>query len=445
MGKEVMLKLLGGFFALMLACTLLSRASASLTVAVVQTASPGKMALSHRVTGSGKVVADQQQAVSVEAGHEIYRVLVREGDRVEAGDVLLQLDQRALKEEWASRRGELENLELEIQDLQLSQRLQDEKRKRLLIRAQEDYDLAEAKCGQALSRAADQLNRAIDRFNAYYSIPAEEREGEESETMLEEEVDSAQKTYEEACTAQEEALLEAQRALEDAQVEEPPDSTLAQKENEAKVKRKHLRKLEKMLEEKGRVRAPVKATVTKVNVAAGEKTTEAPLLLLADLSAGCKFLAQVEREEEKHLEKNGPVIIKNESKKKTLEDLKIASVEVSQEDPSLLDVCVHLPADGLEIGDSAEMTVEKKSKTYDSCVPIQALHQEKGTYYVYVVEEKDSILGTQLTAMKMSVTVQEQNEIYAALEEGCLPSGQKVIRDSSKTIEEGSPVRLEEP
>ena len=67
MGKKVMLKLLGGFFALMLACTLLSRASASLTVAVVQTAPPGKMALSHRVTGSGKVVADQQQAVSVEA------------------------------------------------------------------------------------------------------------------------------------------------------------------------------------------------------------------------------------------------------------------------------------------------------------------------------------------------------------------------------------------
>ncbi len=45
-----MLRVLWVFLAFMLACTMLSRASSALTVAVVKTASPGKMVISHKVT-----------------------------------------------------------------------------------------------------------------------------------------------------------------------------------------------------------------------------------------------------------------------------------------------------------------------------------------------------------------------------------------------------------
>lgn len=444
MRKEKMLKLLGSFLALMVACTILSRASASVTVAVVQTASPGKMALSHRVTAVGKVMENQQQAVPAEAGHRISRVFVREGDGVEAGDVLLQLDTGALREEAASCRRELENQEWEIQDLELARNIREEKRNRLLWRAQEDYTLAAAKGDQTVSQAAGELNDAIDRLNAYYNTPAEEKEeGEDQESVLVDAIDAAQKAYEEAVAAREDGILQAGRALEDAREEELPDSTIRQKENEAEEKRKQLRKLKKLLREEGKVCAPVKGAVTKVNVSAGEWTTETAPLLLADLSTGCKFLAQVDAREEKYLEKHAPVTLRNEVKKKKVENLKIALVEISQEDPSLLEVTIDLPADALEIGDSAEMIVEKKSKTYPVCVPIQALHQANGVNYVYVVGEKDTILGKQLTAVKMSVTVQEQNEMYAALADGCLASDERVIKDSNKTIDEGSPVRLD--
>lgn len=63
--------------------------------------------------------------------------------------------------------------------------------------------------------------------------------------------------------------------------------------------------------------------------------------------------------------------------------------------------------------------------------------------FVYVLGEKETVLGKQLTAMKHSVTVQEQNEQYAALADGSLSGDEKVIQDSSKAIDEGSPVRLE--
>ena len=94
-GRDV-LRPLGIFLAFMAVCTMLSRASSSLTVAVVQTASPTKMVISHKVTAVGKVEEDQEMAVSTEAGQKIAQIWVREGQTVEPGDVLLQLDRKSV-------------------------------------------------------------------------------------------------------------------------------------------------------------------------------------------------------------------------------------------------------------------------------------------------------------------------------------------------------------
>ncbi len=450
MGKEKMLKLLGKFLAFMLACTILSRSSASMTTAVVQTASPQRTALSHTVSATGKVAENRVQAVQVEAGHKISRISVQEGDRVEPGDVLLQLDVRALDHKISSARREIEKIKWEIEDMESARRIQEEKKELLLARAQEDYAAAAEKGDQDAARAADELNEAINRLNQYYAdlnsrqeIQGESGGIEEQEQGLAEAVKTAQAAYDDALLARQEGLLNAQRAWEDALAEKPADSTDRMREADMKEKQIQLRKLEKLRKKEGKIVSPIKGTVTKLNAAPGESTTEAAPVLLADLSSGCRLIAQVGKEEEKYLEKDMPVTVSSELKKKKEENLKIHSIEVSAEDPSLLEICVYLPADLLEIGDSAEMTAEKKSKTYSTCIPLQALHEANGMKFVYVLGEKETVLGKQLTAMKHSVTVQEQNEQYAALADGSLAVDEKVIQDSSKAIDEGSPVRLE--
>lgn len=440
-GKK-MLKTLLIFLAFMLACTVLSRASRSLTVAVVKTASPGKMTLEHKVTATGKVEQNQELAVSTQAGQKISQILVREGDSVNPGDVLAQLDLTVLQEQISDCKRELEKTELERSALESAKELQAQKRERAIQRAQEDLDWAIANGDQAVFQKAEEWNRAVAELNAYYQS-AEIEEAQES--AYKEKIDAAQKACEEAKKAREEAIREADRALEDARVQEPPDHAAEIKKAEAGGIRKQMKKLQKLQKTGGTVKAPCKGTVTKIQACAGETTAEAPLLFLADLSAGCKFTAQAEKEQEERLGKNTPVTLINEQTKKTVRDLKIDSVKINAADAALLDVSVRLPAGALEIGDSAKMIVEQKSAVYNVCVPIQALHQANGNYFVYVIQEEETILGKQLTARRVSVTVQEQNETYAALDDGCLSSDQKVIQDASKTIDEGSPVRLEEP
>lgn len=436
-----MLRVLWVFLAFMLACTMLSRASSALTVAVVKTASPGKMVISHKVTATGKIEGNQELAISAESGQKISQILVREGELVNPGDVLLQMELGALKEQISSFGQELEKIELEKSALESSKRLQEQKRELAIQRAQEDYDRAMAKGDQAVFQAAGEWDQAVEELNAYYQNAEIQ---EEQESAYKEKIQAAQKAYEEAEASRDEALQTAVRALEDARVQEPPDNSVRIKEAEAKSIRRQMKKLQKFQEAGAKVTAPVKGSVTKIQATVGETTADAPLLFLADLSAGCRFTAQVEKEQEEYLGKGAPVTLSNEQKKKTVEDLQIDSVKVNPEDASLLDVCVYLPEDALEIGDSAKMTVEQKSGSYNTCIPIQALHAANGTYFVYVLQEEEAILGKQLTARTVNVTVQEQNETYAALDDGCLSGDQKVIQDASKTIDEGSPVRLDE-
>lgn len=440
-GKK-MLRSLAIFLVFMLVCTMLSRASSTLTTALVQTASPGKTAIVHKVTAMGKIQEERELAVSAQAGQKIAQISVRKGDRVVPGDVLLQIDMDMLREQIASSRQGLEKIRLETAGLEAAMEIQEQKKELAIRRAQEDCAQAAAQGDRAVARAAEEWDRAVAELNGYRQT-AEILDGQED--LLAGAVDTAQKAYEDALAAREEGIRDADRAYEDALLEGTPDPTIQLKEIEAESIRRQLDELEKIRRTGGEICAPVKGTVTRIQVSVGELTAETPLLFLADLDAGYRFTAQVEKSQAEYLAKGTPATLTNRQKKQTVRDLKIDLVRVNGEDPALLDVCVRLPADVLEIGDSAEMTVEQRSGTYDTCIPIQALHQANGTYFVYVIQKEETILGEQLTARRVDVTVQEQDETYAALDDGCLSHSQKVIRDASKTIDEGSPVRLDEP
>ena len=232
-GKK-MLKLLGRFLIFMLACTMLSRASSSLTVAVVQTTSPGKMVISHRVFAAGKVEENQERAVSAQAGQKISQIFVQEGDLVNPKDALLQVDLQTLKEQIAACDQELEKIELELADLESARNIQEEKRELAIRRAQEDYQTAAAKGDQAVSWAVSERDRASAKLKEYYQNT--ELEQEEEDALIQE-FNAAQKAYEEAVAAREADIQEAVRAMEDAQEKEPADSSIPLKKIESKEKK----------------------------------------------------------------------------------------------------------------------------------------------------------------------------------------------------------------
>ena len=98
----------------------------------------------------------------------------------------------------------------------------------------------------------------------------------------------------------------------------------------------------------------------------------------------------------------------------------------------------------IETGTLVNAEITPKTETYNSVVPLQALHEEQNGCYVLVLQEEQGVLGTQLVVKRLDVQVVDKNNTNAALEEGLLTSEQEIVSSASRSIQEGSRVRRKE-
>ncbi|MDD2978489.1 MAG: biotin/lipoyl-binding protein [Hespellia sp.] len=165
------------FLCMMLVCTFVSRAAASVTVPKVTKSKPLTKVIEHRVQLDGNVVQNRECAVIVEPDLTVESVYVSEGQQVEVGDVLFALDLQKLDEAILKTSQEIEKLRLANEDASSQQSITDQKQAAALARAQEDYDTATAAGNQTVDDAAQALARAQEQLDAFYN-DAENGSGE---------------------------------------------------------------------------------------------------------------------------------------------------------------------------------------------------------------------------------------------------------------------------
>lgn len=203
-----------------------------------------------------------------------------------------------------------------------------------------------------------------------------------------------------------------------------------------------LEKLEALREAEGKILAPTDGIVTKCNVQTGEKTTDTTAVLLADMSQGCKFSGLATEQDSQYIGVGDKVLLQTGTGK-SYKDLSVTTFGATEEPGGGYRLTVQIPADNLALGVNVHLYFTKKSQPYPCCVPLSALHLDsRNQPYVLVVQEAESVMGSELQARKVSVTVLEQNETMAALSGG-LGSKDLVIVGSDKAIENGSRVRVE--
>ena len=295
-----------------------------------------------------------------------------------------------------------------------------------------------------VARTKREMEQAQKALEDYLSAKASQN-AQDIAALIEQqaqEVQAKQLVYNDALTAKNDSLRTAGRAIEDASAPQASDSTGEIDAITREQQELALSKLEKLLERDGKVTAPITGIVTLLKLTTGERTPDGTAVLLADTTEGNKLVVQVSAEQEKYIAREDEVMLKPNGKKDALEGLTVDSVRSNEENREMLDITVKLPKDTLEIGTSAELICTKTSELYEVCVPIQALHMENNNYFVYVLQETQSVLGNELTARRVDVNVLDKNETMAALAVGGLSSSQEVIVDADKYIESGSRVRL---
>lgn len=155
-------RILAVFLILMVSCTILSRAAASVLVAQVQVKKPDRGKLSYTGSGEGSVVPVQEKLVFLWPGQQV-EWAADAGSTVKAGDCLVKFRMEYLQQAIEGKQAELTQLELQAQQQQISAR----GNARVPSAERARQALADAQRGlqEAQQRAAD-AQAEYDQFQA---------------------------------------------------------------------------------------------------------------------------------------------------------------------------------------------------------------------------------------------------------------------------------------
>lgn len=310
---------------------------------------------------------------------------------------------------------------------------QESERKQTLSRAQEDYDETVSKNEKLVREAKNLWQEAEQKLENYQN-------GEDEDSTDESLVEDAKKALEDAKSQQTQQKKSAKRAIEDAGETDAVDHSVEINNVSIAEKQRALAQLQKAKEQKGKIVAQTNATVSKILLTAGDRTTETAAFLLADLSEGARFTTEISKEDAKYVVVGDAVTLKVNDK--SYEDMTVLSTETNED--SSVRVTVYVPKKTISIGTHASMEIEQTSEKYATTLPLTAIHAEQSKYFVYVLEKEDTVLGEETVARKVNVSIVEKNGEYAALSDGSLSEDDSVIVESDTMLANGEKVRLKE-
>lgn len=310
---------------------------------------------------------------------------------------------------------------------------QERERKQTLSRAQEDYDETISKNEKLVRKAKELWQEAEQKLENYQN-------GEDEDSADDSLVEDARKTLEDAKSQQTQQKKSAKRAIEDAGETDAVDHSVEINNVSIAEKQRALAQLQKTKEQEGKIVAQTDATVSKILLTAGDRTTETAAFLLADLSEGARFTTEISKEDAKYVVVGDVVTLKVNDK--SYEDMTVLSTETNED--SSVRVIVYVPKKTISIGTHASMEIEQTSEKYATTLPLTAIHVEQSKYFVYVLEKEDTVLGEETVARKVNVSIVEKNGEYAALSDGSLSEDDSVIVESDTMLANGEKVRLKE-
>lgn len=427
-------KIVAGFFiflVFMWLCTVISKSIYASKLPIVSTESIEQKYVEHIVKVDGIVIAGEKSPVTAISGLRVEHLSVQVGDSVEEGDVLFTIDMEDLTDLIEEKEAAISKLQTQIDTVLQNEELARQKKELEEQRAREDYDALARREDTLVGRGAEEVNQA-----------EKDLENAGDDEALQDALQQAAYAEADAKWQRETAMRDAERRVEDIIAPESEDSTLEVNRLELAGLQEDLAPYLDIREEEGRVLSPMSGIITDIYVSTGGRTSDSAVLLLADDSEPCQFKTTLTQEQKKYVGLNDEVSLKLDGSSKEKE----ATVDYLSESstmPGNYEVYINLP-EGMGVpGLSGTMSRAESGEKHYCCVTPAAVHEEGSRHYVYVVKERDGILGKEYYAEQVNVMVLDENENWAALE-GALNDDSVIISSSTKEVKNGDVVRLSE-
>lgn len=439
------------FFAAMLVLTLVARGASGASLPVVTTAVPSRGTVVQSVTAQGSLAAQPGGVLTAPEGLTVSRVLVQVGQTVAEGDAVAELDEDSVSRALDEAKAEAAQLSAQLSELTATSAPDSGSVNAARLardQAQENYNAADSSTAQEVAAAQSELDARQSELDAMKADPATTPEALTQQGL----VDAARTALETAQKTRDDTLRSLRQALDSANLScsqaesayaaasESARRTAQSNEAEAKSVRLSLEtanervaELEDILNAGCVLKADAAGSVRTLDLTPGTETPSA-IAQLTDASAGFVLTAALTEEQAEQLAEGSALTVRQEEKEGKAT---VASLEKTE---SGVQLTAYLPADGWKTG-AVSISAELSSTTYDMTLPSSALYEDNSGPFVYVIEERSTVLGLQYVLVRTPVTCLENNGTTAAVSGVFAPSA-KVVVSATRTLQEGARVRL---
>ncbi len=300
------------------------------------------------------------------------------------------------------------------------------------------------KANQELLALRDQLTKHDRDAVTQPDYSAEEAEydaWQNTKLTLEENVQHAKESYQDASYTREVTLRQKLREIASAETTSRADSTAALCELDIKQVQKQIERLRAVSQQKGEIRAEQDGIVSKIQIEVGSRTSDTAALLLTDPLRPCQFKFSITKEEGNYVHLNDTVEVKLNGQSKATE---ITVDYFTENTQGGYDILCMLPEHMGQLGLSGTVQKSVQGEIQELTLPVEAVFEETGTFYIYTLNEKEGILGSEYYAEKIKVQIKDRNDRYAAIESGTISNDTKVITYATEELKQGQSVRPQE-
>lgn len=258
---------------------------------------------------------------------------------------------------------------------------------------------------------------------------------------LEEALQQAKENYNDVSYAREVTLRQKMREIAAAEVTSRADSAAKLYEIEINQEKKEIERLYTIKKQKGEIKAEYDGIVSRIQIEVGSRTADTAALLLTDAQRPCQFKFHITKEESKYIHLLDTVAVKLNGQSAEMD---VTVDYVAENAQGGYDITCLLPEKVGQPGLSGSVRKSVQGEYHDLTLPVEAVYEENSAYYIYTLNEKEGILGSEYYTEKIKVQVKDKNDRYAAIEPGTISADTKVITYSTRELKQGQSVRPQE-
>ncbi|MDE7000902.1 MAG: biotin/lipoyl-binding protein [Lachnospiraceae bacterium] len=265
-------------------------------------------------------------------------------------------------------------------------------------------------------------------------------EWQNTRLALEANVQKAKENYNDVSYSREVTLRQKQRDIASAQVTERADSTAAIYELDIKQIQAQLASLYALKKQKGEIKAESDGIISKIQVEVGGRTSDTAAVLMTDMQRPCQFKFSITKEQGKHVHLNDTVSLKLNGQS----EMEVTVDYFTENMQNGYDLVCMLPEGVGKPGLSGTVQKSVQGEYHDLTLPVDVITEESGGYFIYTLNEKEGILGSEYYVERLKVQVKDKNDRFAAIESGTISADTKVVIHTTKELKQGESVRPQE-